>query len=367
MAVSLVVESAIWFGITILVVIARIVCRKILLGSFKKFQTDDILMLIAVVTDTIFLVTMNILHTTNTNLIDPQNPPILTPQEIDSRVYGSKLVLVVEQMQIATTWLVKGCLLIMYSRLTGFNKIQAMGVKIVAAYTVLSFVVMEILYLGVWCRPFTEYWAVPPKSTQCSAATNHLITNAVLNISSDLFILIIPLPIFAQINIAFRKKVVLCGVFALGSFTIGAAIANKYYSFTSPFASTWAYWYIRESSTALIVSNIPFLWTSVRFALRLTSSRGATSGKTDGAGGLSYGHNAKSVNHNTIISRGPRGGGGDDVNDFSPLGSQEDVKYYNDSVPLKIYKHSEIHVTTETNDAASIHSRPSKDHVYFDI
>ncbi|KAK5625817.1 hypothetical protein RRF57_001533 [Xylaria bambusicola] len=346
----------------------------ILLGSFRKFQTDDILMLIAVATDTVFLVTMNILHTTDTNLIDPANPPVLTPHEIDSRVFGSKLVLVVEEMQIVTIWLVKACLLIMYSRLTtfadarsGFNKIQALGVKIVGAYTILSFVVMEILYLGVWCRPFTEYWAVPPKSTQCSAATNHLITNAVLNISSDLFILAIPLPIFAQINIAFRKKVVLCGVFALGSFTIGAAIANKYYSFTSPFASTWAYWYIRESSTALIVSNIPFLWTSVRFALRLTSSRGATSGKTDGAGDLAsaYGHNAKSVNHNTIISRGPRGS--DNVNDFSPLGSQEDVKYYNDSVPLKIYKHQEVTITTENNDGASMHSRPSKDHVYFNM
>jgi hypothetical protein len=27
-------------------------------------------------------------------------------------------------------------------------------------------VVMEILYLGVWCRPFTEYWAVPPKTSE---------------------------------------------------------------------------------------------------------------------------------------------------------------------------------------------------------
>ncbi|KAJ3556283.1 hypothetical protein NPX13_g10169 [Xylaria arbuscula] len=163
---------------------------------------------------------MNVLHTTNTNLIDPDNPPVLTADEISQRVFGSKLVLVVEQMQIATTWLVKACLLIMYSRLTGFNKIQALGVKLVACYVAFSFVLMEILYLGVWCRPFNQYWAVPPKSTQCSAATNHLITNAVLNISSDVFILLIPLPIFAQINIAMRKKIVLIGVFALGSFTV---------------------------------------------------------------------------------------------------------------------------------------------------
>ena len=39
---------------------------------------------------------------------------------------------------------------------------QNLAVKIVAGYVVASFIVMEILYLGVWCRPFSEYWAVPP-------------------------------------------------------------------------------------------------------------------------------------------------------------------------------------------------------------
>lgn len=39
---------------------------------------------------------------------------------------------------------------------------QNLAVKIVAGYVVVSFVVMEILYLGVWCRPFSQYWAVPP-------------------------------------------------------------------------------------------------------------------------------------------------------------------------------------------------------------
>lgn len=38
--------------------------------------------------------------------------------EIEDRVYGSKLVLVIEQMQICTIWLVKTCLLIMYNRMT---------------------------------------------------------------------------------------------------------------------------------------------------------------------------------------------------------------------------------------------------------
>lgn len=31
-------------------------------------------------------------------------------------------------------------------------------------YVALGFVVMEILCFGVWCRPFSQYWAIPPEN-----------------------------------------------------------------------------------------------------------------------------------------------------------------------------------------------------------
>lgn len=55
---------------------------------------------------------------------------------------------------------------------------------------------------------------------QCTAATNHLITNAVLNISSDLLIISIPLPIVIAAQFPWKRKLILCGVFALGLFTV---------------------------------------------------------------------------------------------------------------------------------------------------
>ncbi|KAJ2984777.1 hypothetical protein NUW58_g5883 [Xylaria curta] len=335
MAVSLIVESAVWFAFTLLVVVARVGSRKVLLGSFKKFQADDYLMLLALGWDIVLLITLNILRNTNSNLIDPENPPILTPEEIADRTYGSKLVLVVEQSQCITIWLVKACLLFI------FSKVQKICLKVLVAYVATSFVVMEILYLGVWCRPFNQYWAVPPDSVQCSAATNHLITNAVFNITSDIFIITIPMPIFLSINVTPKKKAVLCGVFALGFFTIGAAIANKYYSFTQPFGTDWTNWYVRESSTALIVANIPFLWTSLRFFFRLTSFSNTPASK----------------------STNTKGGGQQVLSSFEPLKSQEDIKYYNDNIPLKIYKHQEIRITSEVSDGSETSRPGSKDEV----
>ena len=120
---------------------------------------------------------------------------------------------------------------------------------------------MEILYLGVWCRPFHNYWALPTPNIQCSAATNHLITNAVVNLSSDIAILAIALPMFLRLKLPLRKKVPVVGVFGLGIFVILAAVLNKIYSFTDPFGDMWPYWYVREASTALLVANLPFIWT----------------------------------------------------------------------------------------------------------
>ncbi|KAL9089073.1 MAG: hypothetical protein Q9165_005886 [Trypethelium subeluteriae] len=130
---------------------------------------------------------------------------------------------------------------------------------------------MEIFYFAVWCRPFHNYWAVPTPNPQCSAAIHHLITNAVFNISSDVLTLALALQMFIRSKLPLRRKLLLCGIFGLGIFVIFAAVLNKYYSFNQPFGSQWTYWYVRESSTAMIVANLPFLWTLLRRIFKLGS------------------------------------------------------------------------------------------------
>jgi hypothetical protein len=165
---------------------------------------------------------MNIVAHLDTNLMMPGDIPQLTPASIKSRIHGSKLVLVVEQSMIMTTWGCKICLLLMYNKLT-FGLKQQLAVKIIGAYVVGGLVLMEILYLGVWCRPFHDYWAVPTPNgmfskplvecstdtckVQCSAALHHLIVNACLNISSDLLMLSVPLPLLITSKLPRTKYV----------------------------------------------------------------------------------------------------------------------------------------------------------------
>jgi len=50
---------------------------------------------------------------------------------------------------------------------------------------------------------FYEYWQVPTNSVQCDAATNHLITNAVFNLSSDCIMIAIALPMFLRLQLPY--------------------------------------------------------------------------------------------------------------------------------------------------------------------
>lgn len=123
--------------------------------------------------------------------------------------------------------------------------------------------------------------AVPTDNEQCSAATHHLITNAVFNISTDVLILCVALPMFIKTQLPLRKKVAIVGIFSLGSFVILCAILNKFYSFTQPFGSEWTYWYVRESSTAILTANAPYLWALIRRVFHFRSL-GSTSGQRYG-------------------------------------------------------------------------------------
>jgi hypothetical protein len=263
-------EAGIWYGVCWITVIIRLISRRLHLGSWKRLQLDDYLIVLTMATDTVLTVIMHKIVVTNSNLIPPgDDVASYTEEEIQSRVLGSKLVLVSEQMQLVTIWLVKACLLIMYNRMTlvlPYHKI----VVCTCVYVAVTFVVMETLYFGVWCRPFPQYFAVPPNSKQCSAATNHLITNAVFNISSDLIILSIPLPLLFKVRLPKKNKTILLVIFLIGAFTIVAAALNKFYSFTNPFGSEWTIWYLRESYTAILCANLPLTYPLIQriFGLR---------------------------------------------------------------------------------------------------
>jgi hypothetical protein len=243
-----------------------------LFRSIKGLQYDDWVMgLFVTAAYTVSVVFANRWLKVQSNLEPPGfDFGALSPQELSRRVYGSKLVVVVEQMQIAVLWSCKACLLIMYHRITRTAlHYENIAIKVLAVYTALGFVVIEVLYFAAWCHPFSEYYAVPTSSLQCITLVNHRITKAVFSISSDLSMLFISIPMLLRSLLPMKRKLILCGIFSLGLFVVIASIANSYYSFSNPYKATWIYWYVRESSTAIMVANLPFTWTVLREVFEL--------------------------------------------------------------------------------------------------
>lgn len=140
-----VVEMWVWYAITSLVVLARMwvtakqvrnfanwldelwtdwglrvyrTSRRMLYGSFSGLLWDDYLMMFAMASYTVLLAVVHVLSYTPTNLINPEDNIVITPEEIPLREHGAKLVLVTEHAQMVTIWAVKGCLLAICGRLT---------------------------------------------------------------------------------------------------------------------------------------------------------------------------------------------------------------------------------------------------------
>lgn len=235
-----------------------------------------------------------------------------------------------------TVWCEKLCLLFLYRRLT-VGTWERLAIKILFFYVGISWVVMEILYFGVWCRPFTMYWAVP-STTQCTAATNHLITNAVFNISSDTLILAVALPMFIKTRLPLRKKIAIVGIFSLGTFVIICAILNKVYSFNQPFGLQWTFWYVRESSTALLTANAAFVWALLRRIFKLRSL-GSFSGKNtyNAYNGYAPTYSTTHTRVETLVRKKTRH---EDIDLDLLMPDPDDFE--------GIHRHTEIHVSEDT-------------------
>ncbi|THZ33308.1 hypothetical protein D6C90_08515 [Aureobasidium pullulans] len=330
--VPLNVETWIWWSFVVLI------SRYQSLGTIRRFQADDYITMVAMCFFTTLIVTINIVAKSDSNLLPPGfDVSTLTPEQVHDREYGSKLVLVVEQSQIMTTWCEKLCLLFLYQRLVTVGSKERLAIKVLFYYVGISFVVMEVLYFGVWCRPFTMYWAVP-STRQCTAATNHLILNAVFNLSSDILILAVALPMFIKTRLPLRKKIAIVGIFSLGTFVIICAILNKIYSFRSPFGVSWVYWYVRESSTALLTANAAFVWALIRRVFKFRSL-GSFSGKNTYTpyNGYTPTYTTTHTRVETLVRKKPRH---EEIDLDLLMPDPDDFE--------GIHRHTEIHVSEDT-------------------
>jgi hypothetical protein len=91
-----------------------------------------------------------------------------------------------------------------------------------------------------------------------------MIMNVVFNVTSDLMIFLIPLPILFKSSLPWKRRLLLVLPFTMGIFTIFAAIICKVEALLLLSTEWWGLWCCREASMAVIVTNVPYSWGLVR-------------------------------------------------------------------------------------------------------
>lgn len=101
---------------------------------------------------------------------------------------------------------------------------------------------------------------------------DYAIVQGTFNISSDVFMMLIPLPLILTVSVALKQKVVLFVIFSMGAFVIVAAVLTKAFFFANVYSDSYMFWYTREASVAVYVANLPCIWPLLREALPVLRS-----------------------------------------------------------------------------------------------
>lgn len=77
--------------------------------------------------------------------------------------------------------------------------------------------------------------------------------------------LLIGLPLLLQVRVPLQQKLILLLLFGMGIFVIVAAILTKVYCLVPSLISyVYMNWYFREATVAVLVTNLPLIWSLLR-------------------------------------------------------------------------------------------------------
>ncbi len=99
------------------------------------------------------------------------------------------------------------------------------------ALIVVSFVAI-VLTIAFSCRPYKNYWQVyPDPGNSCQPAISKpiILVTFVLNVSTDIFLFFVPIPMLWKSSLQLYKKVAATSVLSAGLFIIVCAILKSIY------------------------------------------------------------------------------------------------------------------------------------------
>ncbi|KAI4174843.1 MAG: hypothetical protein LQ346_008174 [Caloplaca aetnensis] len=343
-------ETTALYAVGLAFILTRLASRVRKLGVLR-LTPDDWFMAQNLLWYTLLYISLNkVIFGGGSNFMTEEDITNLTPETTATRIAGSKWVLVSEETMVLTIWSCKACMLFIYRRLTQGLK-QLKIVNYVAIYVGLGFVGTQIA-LFTNCRPFSGYWSVPAVTTQCWSYFNYEVVEGCFNITADLCLLFVGLPLLFKARVPLQQKLILMTIFGMGIFVITAAVLCKIYGLYAPLISySYLNWFFREASVSVYVTNIPVIYSLLRetfpklarWGYRTNSGSGT---RSNGNGRIRSG--TKDIGMKPVFNR--LGSGTDDKEESLKTQSQEHIIQYPNADSLKIHKDITFSVQHASSD-----------------
>ncbi|KAH7066947.1 hypothetical protein BKA63DRAFT_131649 [Paraphoma chrysanthemicola] len=308
------IETWTLFAVGSIFIILRVFSRTRLVG-LAGYHADDYLIFFAWTCYAGMTVAAHIVGGTgDTSHLTMEQRLSFTPEQAALRQKGTKWFMVGWYTYIGLIWTLKLNMLFLYRR-------------VVSLVWVKTFIVPTMVFVGVTgvsililfaaaCRPFHKLWQILPDPGSVYPSTYHLepllttseycmpqspaflITVLILNLVTDLCIILIPIPIILPLRISWARKIGLLILFTAGIFVMIAAILRVYFVLALQSGETAAIWSCREDVVAVIIGQAtmvrPMFTRRFWSADPMSSSAYESNKPSSGSHELSTGSNLKS-------------------------------------------------------------------------
>ncbi|KAJ6442470.1 allantoate permease [Purpureocillium lavendulum] len=268
------IEAWIEYGLGVAVLFLRFFARWKVVG-FKKWEGDDYFAILVLVFWTLEFCMLQLIGQYGTNIgVTDEIAETLTREQISRFETGSKFLLAGINFYVSCIWSLKGCMLCFYNRLT-FGLRQQLLVKWTGVACVVAY---AAVMAAIWghCTPVHKNWQVVP-----NPGANY-VTIVVMNVTTDIAILAIPLPLLWTVRITPGRKIVTGILLCSGVFTIVATSLHCAMSLRDiQGINNSTIWAIRETIVGIIAVNavaIKPLFAKSRWIASSKDSSGATQG-----------------------------------------------------------------------------------------
>ncbi|KAJ6092686.1 hypothetical protein N7486_007975 [Penicillium sp. IBT 16267x] len=254
---SLNVETFVEFAIGMSFLVLRMIAR-LSFGGFRGLRLDDAFAVAGIAFWTMTTVQIYFLEKYGNNIgLTAVTAMEVPDSEVPRMILGSKLAFTNWIWYISYIWSLKGVLLCLFWKLTQGTRAQRLVLAVVG-FCILSWLACILTHICI-CTPVTHNWQIKPyPGDYCTLRQPLYVVVAVLNVMSDVMIMVIPVLVLGKLQVVLQRKIILVGMFTSGVFIMICTILRCYYSLGDisnlPLALRWA---DRECFVAAIVVSLP--------------------------------------------------------------------------------------------------------------